>query len=465
MSNDPTNGITLVGIGEMCPICDIENLFIVDYREVVKILKGEADANLPLIHCKECGNRLAPCSMCTDAINDGIIAEEERVCDDCPITKYWNAKFGEDKHGEDDMSEEQKTPTLDEIMTSFDDKCHCNYDNDYDLDDCTPCDYCRLLHPDYDTCESYKKGKWTPGCNGCVDMQGNCAQHYIYDVATGKRDINTPLWNPPKVPEWFEVGAKLWRKSYNDWVVIKSLAPTAGVDEDGNTLFFMTMVAWDGSEDIASLPHVAFSTEAPFSESFRKLLGKHAWHKGLSLMVRILGYAYKTNTVYFSYPLPNGDSTSVGEEFNEENFASVIKGLSWFKVGQWIGATKDCRTIGEIVGMNGDIIEVDWIANGEPVGEQFDVTCSTQVLAFVPVKFRPYAYEEAVKLLGKVMMYKPTILPRNEAAIVSRVAQYIGEEEVYIISLPFREWKEMNATIDGLPIGVPVVDEELLSNP
>ena len=81
--------ITIVETGEMCPHCDWENEISLDYREVVKVLKGE-DANLPLVHCEDCGKRIAPCSLCMDAVNDGYITEDEQTCDNCPILAHWD---------------------------------------------------------------------------------------------------------------------------------------------------------------------------------------------------------------------------------------------------------------------------------------------------------------------------------------------------------------------------------------
>lgn len=462
MSNNPTNGITLVETGEMCPICDIENIINVDYREVVKILKGEADANLPLIHCKDCGNRLAPCSMCTDAINDGIITEEERNCSDCPITKYWNAKFGEDKHGEDDMTEEKKTPSLDEITTSFYDKCHCNCDNGYDVSDCTPCDYCKVLHGDYSASEHYQNGEWIPGCSGSYDSQGECLNYYIYEVATGARDINKPLWNPPKTPEWFKVGAKLWRKSYNDWYTILSITDTGEVKEDEPPIFNVKMVASDGSEDEATLTTFAFTTEVPFSESFRQLIGKRAFHKGLGLVVDNIDYDYEGNTVYFSYTDKDGDSASVWEELHEENFEAV-KIPSWLKVGQWVKhrdelAPSQVTAIADgkiYIETAGDGLD-DWIG-----AEDFD--------NIKPVKFRPYkSLEELEALIGKKLRFAREVMGGGSIAVETITSvEYDSFDGETIINLrPYSFYtKEATTTIEGLPIGVPVVDEELLSNP
>lgn len=104
------NGIEFVTTGETCAHCDCINEVTVNYREVVKVLKGETDANLALEYCNECKRRLPPCSMCVDAINDGIITENERDCINCPITKFWNAKYGVDPLGEEKMTEEKTTP-------------------------------------------------------------------------------------------------------------------------------------------------------------------------------------------------------------------------------------------------------------------------------------------------------------------------------------------------------------------
>lgn len=463
MSKNPTNGITFVETGEMCPTCDIENIINVDYREVVKILKGEADANLPLIHCKECGNRLAPCSMCTDAINDGIIAEEERNCFDCPITKYWNAKFGEDKHGEDDMTEEKKTPSLDEIVESFNNKCHCGCDNDYVTDDCRPCDYCKFLHPDYDTLEWYQKDGWVPGCDGSWDTQGSCERLYIYEVATGARDINKPLWNPPKTPEWFKVGAKLWRKAYSDWYTITALKPKGFDDDDGEALFAVEMVASDGSEDKETLTSAAFVTEAPFSESFRNLFFKRrALHKRLGLVVEITDYIYEDNEVHFSYYNKDGVSISATEELHEGDFEAV-KTPSWLKIGQWVKhrdelAPSQVTAIADgkiYIETAGDGLD-DWIG-----AEDFD--------NIEPVKFRPYeSIEELEALIGKKLRIKREVMGGGSLAVETITSvEYDSFDGETIINLrPYSFYtKEATTTIDGLPIGVPVVDEELLSNP
>lgn len=335
---------------------------------------------------------------------------------------------------------EGKTPSFKDVESAFFDKCELNQRKLYNS-------YMDCSHCDYRCFGEHGFGE----CNGGGDSQGACLNHYIYEVATGKRPIDKPLWNPPKAPEWFKVGAKLWRKSCNDWVTIKSLTPTAGVDKDGNALFVVEMVASDGSEDEAELPLAYFSPEAPFSESFRKLLGERAWHKGHGLEVRIVGYAYETNTVYFSYTDKDGDSATVGEELKEENFEAVIKTPSWCKVGQWV-MDKDTM-LWKIDGVNKGLINA--ISADKEMGYY---GCHWRDVK--PVRFRPYEYEEAKGLLGKVMEYAHQSGYKRTVLIDS-----IGCDDGLVLVNGYRQeflMLRLSATINGLPFGVPVVDEEAL---
>ena len=94
------------------------------------------------------------------------------------------------------MTEEKKTPSLEDITKSFYEKCECTR-HSYDLSCNKPCDYCGVGVSGINS-----------GCSGEGTSMGECVQKYIYEVATGARDINKPLWNPPKTPEWLKVGDK-----------------------------------------------------------------------------------------------------------------------------------------------------------------------------------------------------------------------------------------------------------------
>lgn len=90
----------------------------------------------------------------------------------------------------------KETPTLEDITKSFYEKCECTK-HSYDLTCNTACDYCNVGVSGINS-----------GCSGEGTSMGECVQKYIYEVATGARDINAPLWNPPKVelPAWCKVG-------------------------------------------------------------------------------------------------------------------------------------------------------------------------------------------------------------------------------------------------------------------
>jgi hypothetical protein len=241
---------------------------------------------------------------------------------------------------------EKKTPSLGEITTSFYKKCHCNSDNNWELDDCSPCDYCKIHYS-----EDYLRRRasdylWGPRCNG--DSQGECINHYIYEVATGKRDINKPLWNPPKVelPEWFKDGVFVF-------------------DEE---------------------------------------LNRH---------LKVIDYETRDDNVVYA--------TLLGAD----------------------GETHQSGAIPYEKMRNGAI--------------------------YKPIKFRPYeSLEELEPLLGKKLRFKREVMGGGSTAVetITSVEYDSFDGSMNINLRPYSFYtKEVDATIDGCPIGVPVVDEELLSNP
>jgi hypothetical protein len=75
------------------------------------------------------------------------------------------------------------------------------------------------------------------------------------------------------------------------------------------------------------------------------------------------------------------------------------------------------------------------------------------------IKYRAYTYEEAKKLLGKEM---ETFVERGtrgqSVEIITKVTTYEGK--AYINGNSFKDLStRYNATIDGVPIGVPFIDE------
>ncbi len=81
-----------------------------------------------------------------------------------------------------------------------------------------------------------------------------------------------------------------------------------------------------------------------------------------------------------------------------------------------------------------------------------------------PVKFRPYRFDEAEKLLGKTIAKSEMIAGNtiHHVSLITRVEHYEKDGGVYINLFDFDWWAANNATIDGIPVGVPEVDEEAL---
>jgi hypothetical protein len=123
----------------------------------------------------------------------------------------------------------------------------------------------------------------------------------------------------------------------------------------------------------------------------------------------------------------------------------------WCKVGQWV-MTED-GSVGEITGVNGKYLSIL-----EPGEDDWGGIIYTRVK---PIRFRPYSYDEAKGLLGKVMESSYNGYPESE--IVTRVSRTAPDGAIAINGTHF-DWltKEYNATIDGVPVGVPEVDEEAL---
>lgn len=145
----------------------------------------------------------------------------------------------------------------------------------------------------------------------------------------------------------------------------------------------------------------------------------------------------------------------VGNEPPKPATASKVSAVQlpkWCKIGAWVIDDDDLVQINEI-----DHAYI-W---GKVAGR--DVTMMQpveRVRELYPVRFRPYEYEEAKGLLGKTM--ESSCDGDFEAEFITRVYRN-SDGEITINSSRF-DWlaKECNATIDGVPIGVPVVDEEAM---
>lgn len=130
--------------------------------------------------------------------------------------------------------------------------------------------------------------------------------------------------------------------------------------------------------------------------------------------------------------------------------------LSCVKVGQWVGKVSGIfgepttiEDISEIIEIRGCLVK---LRNQD--GEFFEHMST--VKHSKPIRFRPYTYEEAKTLLGKVM--ECCYDGKRKAILINCIFEN-EDGWVYTNNETFANWQEYNATIDGLPIGVPEVDE------
>ena len=133
---------------------------------------------------------------------------------------------------------------------------------------------------------------------------------------------------------------------------------------------------------------------------------------------------------------------------------------AWVKEGAWVVASSDITGesfLGEIVevckeAFHVKLCEKDLVFSYSPE----EATCDV-----FPICFAPYNYKQAKQLLGKVVEYKKGPHAQIQSAmLITNVSKSECFEEVYINDLRFATLKEMGATIDGVPIGVPKTDFE-----
>lgn len=159
-------------------------------------------------------------------------------------------------------------------------------------------------------------------------------------------------------------------------------------------------------------------------------------------------------------PSPDPDTT-VGRKSGEDiNVPTNVptKLPAWCKIGQWV---KD--DIGEIrcitsVGKNNICAKLDNSISSGPY------------TFFVPIKFRPYSYEEAKGLLGKTMEYFTGrngeyrhIVTINDVGESKEITDGGESKDCCLVNwYSHSYWIEAKATIDGMPFGFPEVDQEAL---
>lgn len=131
----------------------------------------------------------------------------------------------------------------------------------------------------------------------------------------------------------------------------------------------------------------------------------------------------------------------------------------WVKEGAWVLASSDItgeRFLGEIVEVCKEAFHIKLRE------KEFVFSYSPEETCYVsPVRFAPYNYKEAKRLLGKVMEYRNG--PHSsvqKAVLITNIEKSDCFEEVFINDVRFTVLKNIGATIDGVPIGVPEIDYE-----
>lgn len=123
---------------------------------------------------------------------------------------------------------------------------------------------------------------------------------------------------------------------------------------------------------------------------------------------------------------------------------------SWCKAGAWV-TDGDVTPYGSILVycVEATIGNVAQVAN-------YGVTDRKPIPSLKPVKFRPYTFEEAKGLLGKVVEWSYASGTKCASLIHGVEDDCI---EVKINGVSYETWQRWGATIDGVPIGVPEIDE------
>lgn len=136
---------------------------------------------------------------------------------------------------------------------------------------------------------------------------------------------------------------------------------------------------------------------------------------------------------------------------------------AWCKVGQWV-FHNDCL-LGKIEGFTnvsedrGTTPTIYIVVKSHDTHNKLPFARLPEQIQ--PVRFRPYKYEEAKALFGKEMEYD--VGQSNKRKCCVMITHVIEDStDVYINNFSHEHWSSRNAMIDGVPIGVPVIDEEAM---
>lgn len=150
---------------------------------------------------------------------------------------------------------------------------------------------------------------------------------------------------------------------------------------------------------------------------------------------------------HYIYAILTGEM-KLTDSFKKEEPKPEPELPAWCKIGQWVTGYNG-HTLA-----NHDVMKIEEVyedGNIKLVNNGWYVNVRHGDIA--PVKFRPYTFEEAKSLLGKVMEWS-YMSGTTCASLVFEVEE--NGAGVEINGIKFCNLQRWNATIDGIPIGVPI---------
>lgn len=346
------------------------------------------------------------------------------------------------------MSKDDRMSTLGEIISSFTDKCSVRSNKCDYSEECLRCDYAH------------------------IDEVSMCERQYIYDVAAGIRDINDSFLRQPswlKCGRWVAVRGDYLKRDFDDlehlygdeWYsclieAIDTTPPSEVVLElcRGKLCTCLS----EPLEDFISGDDRVVPIEEPIPAWLYK--GAELWRTQLHAPYRIDEFTPRSDGYYEIKCTNLIDGYQDESDFLLTAFTPVRPSSAWIQVGEKV-ETQD-----------GKILEVKSLDYDEDSTDHRIYAITDDGNFFLdelskpkPVKFRPYkSLEELEALLGKKLRIKQEVMGGGSIAVETITSvEYDSFDGSTTINLrPYSFYtKEATTTIDGLPIGVPVVDEEL----
>lgn len=135
----------------------------------------------------------------------------------------------------------------------------------------------------------------------------------------------------------------------------------------------------------------------------------------------------------------------------------------WVENGRWVTEDNPYHSLGMIVEIDNKTARISWARHAFGYKEKSFYACDNLPTEVKPVRFRDYTFEEARPLIGKPLAYFAAGDPWSpRIELVNRIALDDDKKHVLINYGTFETHTEKSTTIDGIPYGVPEIDEEAM---